>query len=520
VLTRLALRRDRVLLPVWLIVFAATAASAASATDGVYPTAADRVRAAAGINETAALVALYGRIYEPTRGAISMIKLSGLTAALVAVLMIVLVVRHTRAEEEAGRLELLGATVVGRYAPLTAALLVAVGGSLLLGLLTAGALAGSGLPAAGSLAFGLAWAGVGVVFAAVAAVAAQLTTSARAAIGLAASVLGVTYLVRAVGDSASAGGPGWLSWLSAIGWGQQVRPYAGERWWVLLLPVAAGAAIVAGGYALVARRDLGAGLLPDRPGPATGRLGSPLALAWRLQRGAVAGWAVAFAFGGVLFGSIAGNVTGLVDSQQSRDLITKLGGDKGLTDAFLATEFGILAVIAAAFGVQAALRLRAEETSQRAEPVLATAVSRLRWAGSHLTVALVGTVLLLACTGFGAGVARAIDTGDAGQLGRLTGDALLQVPAGWVVVGVVAAAFGLLPRAVVAGWAALVAFLLLGELGPLLKLSQPVMDVSPFAHLPKVPGVPVSAVPLIWLTAVAAALTAAGLAGFRRRDIG
>jgi ABC-2 type transport system permease protein len=299
-----------------------------------------------------------------------------------------------------------------------------------------------------------------------------------------------------------------------------VRPYAGERWWVLLLPVVATAALTVGAYALVAHRDLGAGLLPDRPGPATGRLGGPLALAWRLQRGSVAGWAAAFGLGGLLFGSIAGNVSGLLDSPQSRDLITKLGGEKGLTDAFLATEFGVLAVIAAAYGVQAALRLRAEEASLRAEPVLATAVSRLRWAGSHLTVALAGTALLLGCAGLGAGLARWIDTGDAGQLGRMVGDGLLQAPAGWVVVGIVTVAFGLVPRAVVAGWVALVAFLLLGELGPLLKLTQPVMDVSPFTHLPKLPGVAVAAAPLLWLTAVAAALLAVGLAGLRRRDIG
>ncbi len=519
-LARLAVRRDRILLPVWLLVFAATAASAASATDGVYPTAEDRVRAAAGINDTAALVALYGRIYQPSLGAIAMIKLSGLVAAMVAVLVIVLVIRHTRAEEEAGRLELLGAAEVGRYAPLTAALLVTGGTSVLLGLLTAGALAGSGLPGAGSLAFGLAWAGVGLVFTAVAAVTAQLTTSARAAIGLAVSALVVTYLLRAVGDSATAGGPRWLSWLSPIGWGQQMRPYAGERWWVLAVPVLASVALAAGGYALAARRDLGAGLLPDRPGPATGRLGSPLALAWRLHRGAVAGWAAAFTLGGLLFGSIAGNVSGLLDSPQARDLVTKLGGEKGLTDAFLATELSVLAVIAAAYGVQAVLRLRAEETSQRAEPVLATAVSRLRWAGSHLAVALAGTVLLLAGAGLGAGVARAVDTGDAGQIGQLVGDALVQVPAGWVLVGIVVAAFGLLPRAIVVGWAALVVFLLLGEFGPLFKLSQPVMDVSPFAHLPKVPGVPVTVQPLAWLVAVAAALMVAGLLGFRRRDVG
>jgi ABC-2 type transport system permease protein len=507
---------------VWIGVFAVTAAGSASATTGLYPTGAERIAAAQNLNDTAALVALYGRIYQPTLGALSMLKLSGLFSALLGVVVLVVMVRHTRAEEETGRLELLGATVVGRYAPLAAALLVTAGFSVVLGLLTAAALIGAGLPAAGSLAFGLAWAGVGLAYAAVAAVAAQLTTSARSAIGLGAAFLGATYLIRAVGDTAGTDGPGWLSWLSPIGWAQQVRSYAGERWWVLLLPVAFAAALSAGAYALVARRDLGAGLLPDRPGPATAApwLRSPLALAWRLHRGALLGWTASFAVLGAVFGNVAANLDGFLASPQARDLFIKLGGAKALTDAFLATELSFAGVIAAAYGVQAGLRLRAEETAQRAEPVLATAVGRARWAASHLILALAGTAVLLATMGLCAGLANAASTGDGSQLGRIFGGALVQLPAAWVVVGVVAAGFGLAPRATVAGWAALVLFLLLGELGPVLKLSQWAMDVSPFAHVPKAPGVPISAVPLSWLLAVAAALTAVGLAAFRRRDLG
>lgn len=268
-LVRLALRRDRVVLPVWIAVFVVTAASSASAAAGLYPTLAARVSAADGLNASTALVALYGRIYDPTSvGAIAMVKMGGLGAALVAVLATITVVRHTRAEEEAGRLELLGATVVGRQAALTAALVVVTGTNLVLGALTALGLAAAGLPTTGSVAFGLAWAGAGIAFAAVAAVAAQLATGARAAIATTGAVLAATYVVRAIGDAATTGGLGWLSWLSPIGWTQQVRPYAGDRWSVLVLVLAFTGLAVAAAYALVANRDLGAGLLAERPGRA------------------------------------------------------------------------------------------------------------------------------------------------------------------------------------------------------------------------------------------------------------
>ncbi|MGE5827678.1 MAG: ABC transporter permease [Micromonosporaceae bacterium] len=521
-LVRLALRRDRIMLPVWLAVFALMAGSSASATVGLYPSEESRIAAAETFNGSQALVALYGRVYDPTSlGALSMIKLGGLGAIFVALLSVIVVVRHTRADEEAGRLELVGATVVGRQAPLTAALLVALGLNVALGALTALALIGSGLPADGSLAFGLAWAGVGISFAAIAAVAAQLTHAARAATGLAAAALGLVYVLRAIGDTAAPDGPRWVSWLSPIGWGQQFRPYAGNRWWVLLLTVGFAALVTALAYALVARRDLGSGLLPDRLGPAIGAAGlrSPLALAWRLQRGGLLGWLTGFVLLGLVFGNIASSVSGFFASPQARELFLRLGGEKALIDAYLATALGIVGIVASAYGVQAAMRLRAEETSLRLEPVLATGTTRARWVLSHTVVALAGTTLLLTATGLAAGIAYGAREGDLEQTGRVLAAALVQVPAAWVLTGIVVAAFGLAPRLVLAGWVALVVFVLLGEVGPLLRLDQRVMDVSPFAHVPRLPGAVLHVEPLVALAAVALALVAVGLVGFRRRDV-
>jgi ABC-2 type transport system permease protein len=248
----------------------------------LYPNKASRIEAANTINSASATVALYGPIYGPTSlGALSITKLTAMYAALLSILMVMLVVRHTRAEEEMGRLELVGAGVVGRAAPLAAALLVVGGASSLLGLLVAAGLRGSGLPMAGSLIFGAGWAATGFFFAAVAAVAAQTTTGGRAANGLGFMVIALAYVARAIGDLADAA-PGWLSWLSwlsPIGWNQQIRAYAGDRWSVLILPVATSALLVMAAFALRRRRDLGSGLLQDRPGLAVGRLRSPAELA-------------------------------------------------------------------------------------------------------------------------------------------------------------------------------------------------------------------------------------------------
>jgi ABC-2 type transport system permease protein len=143
------------------------------------------------------------------------------------------------------------------------------------------------------LALGLQFAAAGFMFAAVGAVTAQLTTGAGGARGIAVGVLGAAFLLRVAGDVSGQAGGG-LSWLSPIGWAHRIRPYGGERWWVLALPVALAVLLVVVAVALSARRDVGAGLLPPRSGPAAAPgLRSPLALAWRLHRGLLAGWTAA-----------------------------------------------------------------------------------------------------------------------------------------------------------------------------------------------------------------------------------
>ena len=523
-LVRLALRRDRVILPVWIAVFVAMAAGSASASIELYPDVQDRVSAAQTTNSSPALVSLYGRIWDPTSlGEVSLFKLTAFGALMVALLAAILVVRHTRTEEETGRLELLSAGVLGRYAALTASLIVSAGTVVALGLLTALSLWGVGLPAAGSFAFGLVWIAAGLAFAGVGAVSAQLTEGARTANGLTAIVLGVSYVLRALGDSASDDGPRWISWLSPIGWAQQIRPYAGNRWLVVLAPLALMAILVFAAFALIRRRDVGAGLVRPRPGPATAAasLRSPLALAWRLQRGSLYGWAFAFLVLGFIVGNIASNVDGFVSSESAKEMVQKLGGVNGITDAFLSAEMGMLGLLASAFGIQAALRLRSEETALRAEPLLATGVTRYRWMASHVVMALLGTAVLVLIGGLGSGISSGAELGNMGnQVLRMLAAAAVQLPAIWLVTALVVVLFGLAPKLITAVWVLFGAFLLIGQFGPIFDLPQGLMDLSPYAHTPRLPGSDFSATPVIWLTAIAFALALTGFTTFRRRDIG
>jgi len=528
-LARLAFRRDRIMLPAWVYVITAAIASNSYSLNKLYPTAAARAELAASGGHNPALVFLYGRMWGDSLGAVSAWRY-GVWAAMFASLMsIFLVIRHTRADEEAGRLELVGSAAVGRLAALTAGLLVAAAANVALTLLLIVVLVLVGLPVAGSVAFALVITTCGLAFAAIAALAAQLAATARAARGIALGVLGAAYLLRAVGDASGESGVSWLTWLSPLGWTEMARPYTEDRWWVLVLPLALTAAATAAAYVLAVIRDHGAGLLPDRPGRATASawLRGPFGLAWRLQRGTLYGWVAGFAFTFAASGAAAKGIGSLLGgSTQLRNAFTRLGGQAAITNAYLAAIMSLAGLAAAAYATSAVLRLRTEETDGQAETLLATATSRTRWGLSHIAIAVLGTAVLLAVAGLAAGLGYGLRTGSAGpEVAKLLGAAMVQLPASLAVAGAGVVLFGLAPRASVAGaWTVVGVMVLIALFGQVLRLSQWVLDVSPFTHVPKLPGVAVTVhttgAPLLWLGLAALALAVTGLAGLRRRDIG
>jgi ABC-2 type transport system permease protein len=366
--------------------------------------------------------------------------------------------------------------------------------------------------------YGASVAAVGWVFIGVALVAAQVTEHARGATGIALAVLGVSYVVRAIGDV----GESWVSLVSPVGWSQQVRAFGEERWWPLGLSVLAalGLTIVAGW--LVSHRDVGAGLVAPRPGPATAsaRLAGPVGLAWRLQRASLIGWMSGMALLGVAFGSLGQEVEDLLEGNpELRDVIAQSGGGS-IVDAYFATVLMLSALIATGFTVMSALRLRSEESAGRAEPLLATPLSRARWSLGSMSVTLLGSAALVAVTGVAGGLTHALVSGDTAEGWSLATGSLVYLPAVLVLGGLAFALFGWVPRAATAvAWGALAVCVVMGWLGEVLGLPDGAMDLSPYGRTPEVPMVDMSWTPVLALVVVALGLTALGSAGLHRRDI-
>lgn len=521
-LIRFGLRRDRVRIPVWVVALTLGTMSTVTEFKTLYSTAEERATAVSSMDSPAALAMTGPRHYltDYNIGSMTGHQLIGFMAVLVGLMSVLIVTRHTRDEEETGRAELVRSTVVGHHAQLASSLVVAAVANLALAaLLTLSVLSAGidGIATGEALLYGLTLAAIGLVFAGVAAITVQITAHTRGASGMALAVIGVAYVLRASGDV----GNDALSWLSPIGWGQRTYVFVDNRWWPLLLCLALAALTAATGFVLSTRRDVGAGLRSARLGrrTASDALTRPLGFALRLHRGTLLGFGAGLFLMGVMYGSILGEAADMVkDIEQIQEALEKIGG-ASVAESFASMVMVVIAVVAAVYVVMATLRPRAEESAGRAEPLLATGLSRDRWVGSHVAVALAGGTALLLVAGLGFGVSGAASVGDGGLVLQLVGAALAYAPALWVTVGVAVALFGWFPRAGAAAWIVPVYAFLVGYLGSILQFPDWMNNVSPFGHVPQLPAAEMSWTPMLLLTALAAGLIQLGLVGFRRRDL-
>jgi ABC-2 type transport system permease protein len=519
-LVRFLLRRDRVRLPAWAVGFGVFMLYLVTALPAAYGTEEELAGAAQLFEEPVGRMMIgpgYG--FEAPTLERFVTNGYGLYFLLLAALMsILLVTRHTRVEEQTGRAELVRANVVGPQAAITATLVVALVTNLAAALTVVVVMVGvGGFGAAGSLLFAAGIAATGLAFAGITALTVQLTTYSRAAAGMAGAVLGVAFVLRSGGDMAQLGGNA-LSWASPLGWGQQTGPFVLDRWWPLSLLLVLAVAAASAAYLLAARRDLGASLIAVRPGRAraTASLGSPLGLAWRLERASIIGWAIALAVGGSAFGAYADALMSAIDDMPEA-FLELFGGAEDVLDGYLAYMAVFMAFVVSIYAILAVQGLRTEETSGRGEPVLATPVGRWAWLAANVGVTAGGVVLLMGVTGAATGLGAAMVTGDGSHVWELAVAHLNHVPAVWVVLGIAVLLFGAAPRAIPVTWAIVGYGMVVGTFGPLLQLPDRLERLSPYAHAAELPLEPFTVLPVLLLVLISVAMAGAGAVAFRRR---
>lgn len=518
---RLVLRRDRLRLPLWLAGLGGVIALSALAVPPIYDTPEKIAGYGRALGTSPVSYLMSGRqVGLDTIGGIVANEISQVAQLGICLMVMFLVVRHTRSEEESGRAELLRSTVLGRHAATLAALVYGVAAAVLIGSITTLSMLAAGLETLGSATYGVGLALLGLCYVAVSLVAAQLSTSARGALGIAGAAVAVGYLVRGVGAMQDNDA---LVWASPFGWSQRMDAFGDERWWPVLLLVALTVALFGLAGWLTAHRDFAGGMLQDRPGRphASSALGSPLCLALRLQRGLLIGWAVGLTALGLLYGAVIPSIPDLVESNPDIAAVFGASADaeQFLIDAFLRYIFVFMAVISTGFAVSSVLRLRSEEDAGRAEVVLATRVPRVTWVAATVVVSAAGALLLSVLMGLGVAVGYGLGMGDWGQVVDQVAGQVSYLPGVLVVSAVAVAVAGLVPRWSLMAWVAVAFVFFQVMLGETLRLPDWLDGVSPFWHLPGLPVESFDPWPAVVELALAGALVAVGLWGYRRRDI-
>ena len=437
----------------------------------------------------------------------------------VAIMSVLLAVRHTRAEEQSGRLEMVRALPVGRLAPPLAALVIVTIANLAVSLaVSAGALMVGG-PVADSLALGLATALTGLVFAALAMVTAQITENAGTASGMALGMLAIAFLVRGVGDVIDRQGS-WLSWFSPLAWAQQTRLYVDLRWWPVLVSLAAIVLLLAIAAALSRRRDVGAGLRAARHGRAgaSAALLAPGGLARRLLTSGMLAWGIGLFLFAIAFGSLASSLTDFVEQMPAIGEWAPITAED-LTGSFAAFVLTMLTIGPVALSVSGVLRMRSEELEGRLAGMLLAGTSRTALALLWFVVVLLEVAAMQVLLGLGVGLGVWSATEDTAWIGEMTAASLAYLPAIALYGAFALALFGLRLRATALAWLLVIWTALVTFLGDLLGLPQWARDLSPLEHVALVPSEELEAVPLAVMGSAAAMLVVAGLLLLRRRDL-
>jgi len=536
-LVRFILRRERIMSTVWIVLLALFSVALAPAMEGMFDAEARQTFAVSIGNPI--MTAMMGPGYgieegSYTAGAMFSHMMLLWTIIAVAIMNIFLVVRHTRADEERGRTEVVRSLPTGRLANLNATMLTAFIVNAALALLTGLGLAAMGVESmgfGGSLLYGVALGVSGLFFAAVAALFSQLSASSRGATGYSFMALGVLYMVRAAGD---ANGSELLACLSSLGLIQRSQIYVKNEIWPILLILLQTVALAAIVYALNAIRDMGQGFIPARPGRkgASKLLQSPFGLAFRLLRNTLVTWFFVMLTLGASYGSVIGDIYAFVgDSPEYMAIVgvptavlAMLSDDakaKILIDYFGAFVNTMMALICMVPLLTAAMKPRNEEKEGRAEQVLARVVPRGTYLAGYTALAFGASALMQFATAYGLyASAEAMSEVNPFTLSGLMQANLAYLPALWVMIGVAILITGLLPKAAGAVWGyyGFVCFTsFMGNMPGLLP--EWLQNLSPMKYIARLPLEQINYVPLIILTVIAAGLTVAGFLGYRRRDI-
>lgn len=512
----IAWRSNRRQLSAWAFGVIAMFAATAFSINNLYGTSAELKTYAAATEADTAIYAINGRPFGLDNiGGVIAYEFAFISMIAIPLMAIVLMTRMTRTEEQTGRMELVRAGAVERTAALRAAAVLTASSFLVLAVGMVVVLAGLGLSWPGVILYPLALVMLGLAFAALAALGAQLVARSRGVKALGTFVLVVAFAIRGVGDVRD----NFLVWVTPLGWVEQTRAFGDARWWPILPLIALTLAAFASALHLAGRRDLGEGLFAQRRGnPQAGRaLLGTYGFAAQQHRNAVVGWSILAALVGATFGSL-GDTFDTV-SRDNATLRDVLGAGSEASNAFVSFVVILIALTCSGFAIAGVARAAEEESQGRLEAVLAGGRSRLNWLAAHTVTIAGGTVAVALAGGLGLGLSNSISTGDASQTWRLVGASFAYLPAASILLALSIILYAIRPGRLWIAWLAFIFVTVVAVLGDTLQLPEWVQNVSPMTWTGRVPLEDANMIALLGALAAGLTVAAAAVGIFRTRDI-
>lgn len=521
-LIRFILRRDRLRMPIWLASIILFTTIVAVNFTNLYATNAERQ----GIAETMknpAMTAMVGPGYgleNYTIGAMVSHQMLLFSALAVGIMSILLVTRHTRADEEDGRIEMIRSLPTGRLANLTSTISTVSLVNIVLAIITGFglyALKIDSMDLEGSLLYGAALGAAGIFFTAITAVFAQLSENARGTIGLSIGALLIFYLIRAVGDVSNE----TLSWVSPLGWILQTKAYVDNTWWPIALTIVASIILMIIAMYLHLHRDLEAGLLPSRPGRryASRFLQGPFGLLFRLQRTALISWGIGLLLLGVSYGSIFGDLEDFFSGNEMIQQLLTAAEGYSLTEQFMSLIMTIMAIISSIPPLMVIGRVVGEERKNRTEHLLSRVVSRTKLLVSSLLLAGITSIVMLSLPAIGLWLAASQVMEDPITFANTYQSGIVYLPAIWIMISVSVFFIGFLPRFTSFSWFYLFYSFIAVYLGGLLNFPDWLVNLSPYGHIPELPVEKMDGSTTFILIIIALIITIIGFIGYNKRDI-
>lgn len=522
ILMRFIFRRDRIRIPIWVISIVSFSVLIGAMLPELYPSDAER-QIMAETMKNPAIIAMLGPGYgldNYTYGAMMAHFMLAFTAIAVAIMSILLTTRHTREDEEDGRIEIIRSLPVGPLSSLTATFLISTLTYIVLSFAVGFGLYYLGLQSMdlkGSLLYGASLGSIGIFFVSITGLFAQLTTSARSTIGYSFAFLIIAYIMRGIGDVENE----ILSLISPLGLILRTEVYVTNYWWPVLITIVVSIILFGLALYLNSIRDLEAGFIPNKPGSskASKLLSSALGLSLRLQRTAIIAWIIGMFVLGISYGSVLGDLEAFISSSEIIQRMIPESQGFNLSERFVAILMTVLSIIGTVPTLMFILKLRSEEKSGRTEHLHARPVSRNKIIGSYTVISFIAAPIIQLMSIFGLWFAGLFVMDDAIPLETFIKAGTVHLPAIWIMLGLAVFLIGFIPKLTGLIWLYLGYSFFTVYLGDMLQLPSWMGNLTPFGHIPQIPIEEANVLKMAALLLIAVGSTIAGFIGYNKRDI-